>query len=192
MLEKIQEMGGVAAIPQVLEKARDRNDPFRLMGFGHRVYKTFDPRAKLMAEVTRSVLKKLGKQDPLLDIAMELERVALEDPYFKSRHLYPNVDFYSGIVLRAMGIPVSMYTVLFAMARTVGWVAQWKEMASEPQNRISRPRQIYTGNLCRKFVADDERQPSGKIAVKGRDSNDQSKSSLLSRLVSTHARSALS
>ncbi|KAL4521631.1 hypothetical protein Ndes2437B_g07799 [Nannochloris sp. 'desiccata'] len=191
MLEEIQDMGGIAVIPQVLERARDRNDHFRLMGFGHRVYKTFDPRAKLMAEVTRTVLKKLDQEDPLLDIALELERVALEDPYFKSRNLYPNVDFYSGIVLRAMGIPVSMYTVLFAMARTVGWVAQWKEMVSEPQNRISRPRQIYTGNLRRKFVADVERQPSGKIAVNGRSSGEHVRSSLLSRMVSTHARTAL-
>ena len=195
MLQEIQDMGGVEVIPQVLERARDRNDPFRLMGFGHRVYKTHDPRAKLMRQVTQSVLKKLGRDDPLLDIACELERVALEDPYFKTRHLYPNVDFYSGIVLRAMGIPVSMYTVLFAMARTVGWVAQWKEMVSEPQNRITRPRQIYTGHLRRKFVPDLDRQPSGKIAVdrKGRDSTDGNilRSSLLSKLVSTSARTAL-
>jgi citrate synthase len=142
MLQKIHDMGGVAAIPTVIERAQDRNDPFRLMGFGHRVYKTHDPRAKLMREVTQNVLKKLGRDDPLLDIAMELERIALSEPYFVERHLYPNVDFYSGIVLRALGIPMEMYTVLFAMARTVGWVAQWKEMVSETVNRITRPRQV--------------------------------------------------
>lgn len=195
MLEEIKDMGGVEAIPRVLERARDKTDPFRLMGFGHRVYKTHDPRAKLMRQVTHRVLEKLGLDDPLLDIAVELEKVALDDPYFKARHLYPNVDFYSGIVLRALGIPTEMYTVLFAMARTVGWVAQWKEMVSEPVNRISRPRQIYTGHLRRKFVADVDRQPSGKIVVdrKGRDSleNNGFRSSLLSRLVSTQARTAL-
>lgn len=195
MLEEIKDMGGVEAIPRVLERARDKTDPFRLMGFGHRVYKTHDPRAKLMRQVTHRVLEKLGLDDPLLDIAVELEKVALDDPYFKARHLYPNVDFYSGIVLRALGIPTEMYTVLFAMARTVGWVAQWKEMVSEPVNRISRPRQIYTGHLRRKFVPDVDRQPSGKIVVdrKGRDSleNNGFRSSLLSRLVSTQARTAL-
>lgn len=147
-----------------------------------------------MRQVTHRVLEKLGLQDPLLDIAVELERVALEDPYFKARHLYPNVDFYSGIVLRAMGIPTEMYTVLFAMARTVGWVSQWKEMVSGPVNRISRPRQIYTGHLRRKFVADADRHPSGLIAVDRNSDDGESpalRSSLLSRLVSTRARTAL-
>ena len=147
-----------------------------------------------MRQVTHSVLKKLGRDDPLLDIALELEREALADPYFKSRHLYPNVDFYSGIVLRALGIPVSMYTVMFAMARTVGWVAQWKEMVNEPQNRITRPRQIYTGHVKRAFIPDGDRNPSGKISLeKGAfdDGDGPMRSSLLSRLVSTHPRSAL-
>jgi citrate synthase len=128
------------------------------MGFGHRVYKNFDPRAKIMKDTCHEVLGELGiKDDPLLDMAMEMERIALEDEYFVSRKLYPNVDFYSGIILKAMGIPTSMFTVLFAVARTVGWVSQWKELIEDPSQRIGRPRQIYTGAAARDFVPADKR-----------------------------------
>ncbi|KAK2077381.1 hypothetical protein QBZ16_004226 [Prototheca wickerhamii] len=190
MLEEIQGLGGKEKIPEIILRAKDKNDPFRLMGFGHRVYKTYDPRAKLMRQVTYRVLEKLGINDPLLDIAMELEKIALQDEYFVKRSLYPNVDFYSGIVLRALGIPVTMYTVLFAMARTVGWVAQWKEMVSEPVNRITRPRQIYTGHLRRKYIPEMDRTESGKIDLNGKDTGSGGvfRSNLLTRLVSTTAR----
>lgn len=195
MLKEIQDMGGIRAIPRVLVRARDRSDPFRLMGFGHRIYKTHDPRAKLMRQVTHDVLKKLNKIDPLLEIAMELEKAALSDEYFVKRSLYPNVDFYSGIVLTALNIPVSMFTVVFAMARTVGWVAQWKEMVSEPVNRISRPRQMYIGCPLRAYVPEEERTASEEEAVKGRDDRhggEGIEGHSLSRLVSTHARTAFS
>ncbi len=149
MLEQIEHPDN---IPAFIERAKDKNDPFRLMGFGHRVYKNFDPRAKVLQQSCHEVLDELGiTNEPLLDIAMELERIALEDSYFIEKKLYPNVDFYSGIIFRAMGIPTSMFTVLFAMARTVGWVAQWNEMIEDPSQKIGRPRQLYTGETERKF-----------------------------------------
>mmetsp|Transcript_45567 Transcript_45567/g.145029 ORF Transcript_45567/g.145029 Transcript_45567/m.145029 type:complete len:473 (-) Transcript_45567:824-2242(-) len=150
VLAMLTEIGTVARIPQCLARAKDKADPFRLMGFGHRVYKSYDPRAKIMKGICHKVLAHLGRSgDQLLEVAVELEKIALSDEYFVKRSLYPNVDFYSGIVLRAMGIPVTMYTVLFAVARTVGWVAQWKEMASQKVPKITRPRQLYTGEMHR-------------------------------------------
>eukprot|EP00891_Asterochloris_glomerata_P004678 jgi/Astpho2/4678/e_gw1.00067.398.1_t len=146
VLSMLKTIGTKDKIPEALARAKDKSDPFRLMGFGHRVYKTFDPRAKIMKETCHKLLEHLNIQnDPLLEIAMELEHIATHDEYFVKRGLYPNVDFFSGIVLRAMGIPVSMYTVLFAVARTVGWVSQWKEMAEEKLSKISRPRQVGPG-----------------------------------------------
>jgi len=152
VLEMLAEIGSVDRIPEFIEKAKDKDDPFRLMGFGHRVYKNFDPRAGVLKKHADEVLSDLGVVDPMLDIAMELERIALEDEYFVERKLYPNVDFYSGIILKAMGFPSSMFTVLFAVARTVGWVSQWKEMIEEPSLRIGRPRQLYTGPAKRAYV----------------------------------------
>ena len=141
-----------------MDKAKDPDDAFRLMGFGHRVYKNFDPRATLMRETCHEVLDELGiKDEPLLELAMELERIALEDDYFVERKLYPNVDFYSGIIFRAIGIPESMFTVIFAVARTVGWVAQWNEMIEDPTQKIGRPRQLYTGPVQRDFVTLEKR-----------------------------------
>jgi citrate synthase len=158
VLKMLAEIGHVDNIPAFIEKVKDRNSGVKLMGFGHRVYKNFDPRAKIMQQSCHDVLKELGiKDEPLLDMAMALEKVALEDEYFVSRKLYPNVDFYSGIILKAMGIPTSMFTVIFAVARTVGWVSQWKEMVEEPGQRIGRPRQIYTGPAQRDYVAVPER-----------------------------------
>ena len=140
-------------IPAFIAQVKDKNSGVKLMGFGHRVYKNFDPRAKIMQQTCHEVLKELGiKDDPLLDLAVELENIALSDDYFVQRKLYPNVDFYSGIILKAMGIPTSMFTVLFAVARTTGWVSQWKEMIEEPGQRISRPRQLYLGAKERDFV----------------------------------------
>ena len=147
-IKMLQEIGSVDRIPEFIERAKDKNDPFRLMGFGHRVYKNYDPRAKVMRETCHEVLKELGVSTPLLEVAMELERIALSDPYFIERKLYPNVDFYSGIILQAIGIPTSMFTVIFALARTVGWIANWKEMYEESL-KIVRPRQIYTGHTER-------------------------------------------
>ena len=153
VLNMLSEIGTPERIPEFVKRAKDKNDPFRLMGFGHRVYKNFDPRAKVMRKTCHEVLGSLGiKDEPLLDIAMELERIALEDEYFIEKKLYPNVDFYSGIIFKAMGIPVSMFTVLFAVARTVGWVAQWNEMIEDPSQKIGRPRQLYTGPTERDFV----------------------------------------
>jgi citrate synthase len=144
----------VKNIPAFIEKVKDKNSGVKLMGFGHRVYKNFDPRAKIMQKTCHEVLGELGITDePLLDLAMALEKIALEDDYFVSRKLYPNVDFYSGIILKAMGIPTSMFTVIFAVARTVGWVSQWKEMIEDPSQRIGRPRQIYTGPSQRDYTA---------------------------------------
>ncbi|MEK9724383.1 MAG: citrate synthase [Rhodospirillaceae bacterium] len=154
MLEQIEHPKNIA---KFVEKAKDKDDPFRLMGFGHRVYKNFDPRAKVMHQTCHEVLNELGITDePLLDIAVELERLALEDDYFIEKKLYPNVDFYSGIIFKAMGIPTSLFTVIFAVARTVGWVAQWNEMIEDPSQKIGRPRQLYTGETARDFkdVAD--------------------------------------
>ena len=158
VLKMLSEIGHPKNVPAFIEQVKDKNAHTKLMGFGHRVYKNFDPRAKIMKETCHEVLGELGiKDEPLLDIAMEMERIALHDEYFLSRKLYPNVDFYSGIILKAMGIPTSMFTVLFAVARTVGWVSQWKEMVEDPQNRIGRPRQIYTGAPQRDYVPLDRR-----------------------------------
>ncbi len=152
-LNMLREIGSVSRIPEYVRRAKDKDDPFRLMGFGHRVYKNYDPRAKVMQQTCHEVLAELGiKNDPLLDVAMELEKIALNDEYFIAKRLYPNVDFYSGIILKAMGFPTSMFTVLFALARTVGWVAQWNEMIADPGQKIGRPRQLYTGAPQRAFV----------------------------------------
>ncbi|AVJ56175.1 citrate (Si)-synthase [Idiomarina sp. OT37-5b] len=150
-LRMLAEIGSVENIPKYIEKAKDKNDPFRLMGFGHRVYKNMDPRATVMRESCHEVLKELNRDDPLLDVAMELERIALEDDYFVEKKLFPNVDFYSGIVLKAIGIPTNMFTVIFALSRTVGWVSHWHEMMSEESQKIGRPRQLYTGHTERTF-----------------------------------------
>ena len=151
-LRMLMEIGSVDRIPEFIARAKDKNDPFRLMGFGHRVYKNFDPRAKIMHKTCHEVLAELGiKDDPLLDVAMELERIALHDQYFIDRQLYPNVDFYSGITLKAMGFPTTMFTALFAVARTVGWIAQWTEMIGDPNQKIGRPRQLYTGEPTRDY-----------------------------------------
>ena len=152
-LNMLAEIGSVERIPEYVARAKDKNDPFRLMGFGHRVYKNYDPRAKIMQKTCHEVLSVLGiKDDPLLDVAVELEKIALHDPYFIEKKLYPNIDFYSGITLKAMGFPTSMFTVLFALARTVGWIAQWKEMIEDPHQKIGRPRQLYTGAPVRDYV----------------------------------------
>jgi citrate synthase len=151
-LDMLSEIGSVDKIPEYVARAKDKNDPFRLMGFGHRVYKNYDPRARVMQKTCHEVLKELGiKDDPLLDVAMELERIALSDEYFIEKKLYPNIDFYSGITLKAMGFPTTMFTVLFALARTVGWVAQWNEMVEDPSQRIGRPRQLYVGASSRDY-----------------------------------------
>lgn len=150
-LRMLAEIGSVENIPKYIEKAKDKNDPFRLMGFGHRVYKNTDPRATVMRESCHEVLKELNRDDPLLDVAMELERIALEDDYFIEKKLFPNVDFYSGIVLKAIGIPTNMFTVIFALSRTVGWVSHWHEMMGEANQKIGRPRQLYTGYTKREF-----------------------------------------
>jgi citrate synthase len=152
-LEMLREIGTVDQIPEYIARAKDKNDPFRLMGFGHRVYKNFDPRAKVMKESADEVLDLLGVHDnETLQVAKELERIALEDPYFVEKKLYPNVDFYSGIILEAMGFPTSMFTPIFALSRTVGWISQWKEMIEDPTNKIGRPRQLYTGATARDYV----------------------------------------
>jgi citrate synthase len=152
-LKMLGEIGTVDKIPAFIEKVKDKSSNIRLMGFGHRVYKNYDPRAKIMQQTAHEVLAELGiKDDPLLDVARELERVALSDKYFVDRKLYPNVDFYSGITLRALGFPTSMFTVLFALARTVGWISQWKEMIEDPSQRIGRPRQLYNGPQKRDYV----------------------------------------
>jgi citrate synthase len=153
VLAMLQQIGDKSRIPEYLKRAKDKKDNFRLMGFGHRVYKNYDPRAKLMQRTCHEVLDELGVRDePLLELAIELERIALEDDYFVERKLYPNVDFYSGIILKAMGIPVAMFTVLFAVARTVGWVSQWNEMIGAPDQRIGRPRQLYSGATERRYI----------------------------------------
>ena len=156
-LNMLREIGTVDRIPAFIARAKDKDDPFRLMGFGHRVYKNYDPRAKVMAVTAKQVLDKLQLKDPIFDVAKELERIALSDPYFIDKKLYPNVDFYSGIVMSAIGFPTSMFTVLFAVARTVGWVAQWNEMIEDKDQKIGRPRQLYTGATQRPFVPIDAR-----------------------------------
>jgi citrate synthase len=145
-LNMLEEIGDISRINEYIKRAKDKNDSFRLMGFGHRVYKNFDPRAKLMRETCHEVLDEMGlHNNRLFKLALELERIALEDDYFISKKLYPNVDFYSGIIQRALGIPTSMFTAIFAMARTVGWIAQWNEMIADPDQKIGRPRQLYVG-----------------------------------------------
>ena len=157
-LDMLAEIGSVDRIPEFINRAKDKNDPFRLMGFGHRVYKNYDPRARVMHKTCHEVLGELGiKDDPLLDVAMELERIALSDDYFVEKKLYPNIDFYSGITLKAMGFPTTMFTVLFALARTVGWVSQWNEMIEDPSQRIGRPRQLYIGATHRDYIPVEKR-----------------------------------
>ena len=158
VLSMLKEIGDVKNIGKYVEKAKDRDDPFRLMGFGHRVYKNFDPRATIIREMAHKVLQKLDRKDtPLFDLAQALEEVALKDDYFIEKNLYPNVDFYSGIIYRALGIPTSMFTVMFALGRSVGWAAHWREMISDPKGKISRPRQLYTGAAKRDYVPVDKR-----------------------------------
>lgn len=157
-LNMLEEIGDVSRIDEYIKRAKDKTDSFRLMGFGHRVYRNMDPRAAIMRKTCHEVLDELGlHDDPMFKLAMELEKIALEDEYFVKRKLYPNVDFYSGIVMRAMGIPNTMFTAIFAMARTAGWIAQWSEMNSEPTRKIGRPRQLYTGEARREFVSMDKR-----------------------------------
>jgi citrate synthase len=153
VLKMLEEIGHVDNIPKFLDDVKNRRNHIRLMGFGHRVYKNYDPRAKIIQQSCHEVLAELGiKDDPMLDLAMELEKIALHDDYFVSRKLYPNVDFYSGIIYKALGFPTSMFTVLFAVARTVGWISQWMEMLEDPAQRIGRPRQLYTGPTQRDYV----------------------------------------
>ncbi len=151
-LNMLHEIGRPERIPEFIERAKDKNDPFRLMGFGHRVYKNYDPRATVMRKTVREVLSSLNVQNPVFDVALQLEEMALSDDYFVEKKLFPNVDFYSGIILSAIGFPTTMFTALFALARTVGWVAQWNEMISDPAQTIGRPRQLYTGPTARPFV----------------------------------------
>ncbi len=161
MLEQIQKDG--LTIDQCIARAKDKSDDFRLMGFGHRVYKTYDPRAKIMKKMCDIVLAKVKRKDPLLDIARKLEEAALEDSYFKEKNLYPNVDFYSGIVLRAIGIPTNMFTVMFAIGRLPGWIAQWKEDFNDPEMKIARPRQIYTGLTASDYVPIGDRMDTDPV-----------------------------
>ena len=157
-IRMLEEINSVNNIPEYVKKAKDKNDPFRLMGFGHRVYKNFDPRAKVMQKICHEVLDHLGiKDDPLLAIAVELEKIALEDEYFVEKKLYPNIDFYSGIVMKSLGYPMDMFTVLFAVGRTVGWVSQWNEMIEDTSQRIGRPRQLYVGSDHRQYVGINKR-----------------------------------
>ena len=158
-LNMLEEIGTVDRIPEYIAKAKDKSSGFRLMGFGHRVYKNYDPRARVMQKTCHEVLDALGrKNEPLMKVAMELERIALEDDYFIEKKLYPNIDFYSGITLRALGFPTSMFTVLFAVARTVGWIAQWKEMIEDPEQKIGRPRQLYVGATRRDYTPIEQRE----------------------------------
>jgi citrate synthase len=157
VLQTLAEIGSVERIPEMLRRAKDKNDPFRLSGFGHRVYKSYDPRARVLRPLCTELLAALGKDDPLLTLATELERIALEDEYFVERKLYPNVDFYSGIIFRALGLPPAMFTPVFAVARTAGWVAHWNEMMTDPETRIVRPRQLYIGPTERPVVPPAER-----------------------------------
>jgi len=153
VLRMLKKIGDVSQVPKFIAKAKDKDDPFRLMGFGHRVYKNYDPRARIIRKACHDILQELGvKDDPQLELAMKLEEIALHDEYFIERKLYPNVDFYSGIIYRALGIPTPFFTVLFALGRAPGWIAQWMEMSADPEQRIGRPRQIYTGAAKRDFV----------------------------------------
>jgi citrate synthase len=157
VIEMLQEIGSKERIPEFIKRAKDKNDPFRLMGFGHRVYKNYDPRAAVLKKSCDEVLAELGVTDPLLDIAVELEKIALNDEYFVSRKLFPNVDFYSGIIYKALGIPTTLFTVIFAIARSAGWIAQWKEMIEDPAFKIGRPRQLYSGHMKRDYLAIEKR-----------------------------------
>ncbi|MBC9031948.1 citrate synthase [Sphingomonas sp. JC676] len=156
-LNMLHEIGRPERIPEFIARAKDKNDPFRLMGFGHRVYKNYDPRATVMQKTVREVFKELNVSDPVFDVALQLEEMALKDDYFIEKKLFPNVDFYSGVILSAIGFPTTMFTALFALARTVGWVAQWNEMISDPEQKIGRPRQLYTGPTQRDYVPVDNR-----------------------------------
>ncbi|HWL47754.1 MAG TPA: citrate synthase [Sphingomonadaceae bacterium] len=156
-LNMLREIGTPDRIPEYIARAKNKDDPFRLMGFGHRVYKNFDPRAQVLSKAAADVLDRLGVNDPVLETARELERIALQDDYFIEKKLYPNVDFYSGVILSAIGFPTTMFTALFALARTVGWVAQWNEMIADPEQKIGRPRQLYTGPALRDYVPIDQR-----------------------------------
>ncbi|MEO0500909.1 MAG: citrate synthase [Pseudomonadota bacterium] len=156
-LNMLHEIGHPDRIPEYIERAKDKNDPFRLMGFGHRVYKNYDPRASVMRKTVREVLGALGVSNPVFDVALQLEDMALNDDYFIEKKLFPNVDFYSGIILSAIGFPTSMFTALFALARTVGWIAQWNEMIEDPAQRIGRPRQLYTGPVQRDYISIEQR-----------------------------------
>ena len=159
VIKMLEEIEDVKNISKYITKAKDKNDPFRLMGFGHRVYKNYDPRATVMKESAHEVLQELNvSDDPLLKIAIELEKIALNDNYFIEKKLYPNIDFYSGIILKALGFPTSMFTVLFAIGRTVGWISQWKEMIEDPINKIGRPRQLYKGSNSRKYQLESSRE----------------------------------
>ncbi|WP_069470550.1 citrate synthase [Candidatus Marithrix sp. Canyon 246] len=158
VIKMLEQIGDIKNIPQYIKKFKDKNDPTRLMGFGHRVYKNHDPRATIIRNICHKLLKELDTtQQPLFEVAMELERIALEDDYFIERKLYPNVDFYSGMIFKALGIPLNMFTVMFAVARTVGWISQWMEMMEEPAVKIGRPRQLYTGSAQRDYVSIDNR-----------------------------------
>ncbi len=157
VIEMLQEIGALDRIPEFIKRAKDKNDPFRLMGFGHRVYKNYDPRASVLKKACDEVLGELGIKDPLLDIAIELEKIALNDEYFVSRKLFPNVDFYSGIIYKALGIPSNLFTVIFAIARSAGWISQWKEMIEDPAFKIGRPRQLYMGSTKREFISIEKR-----------------------------------
>ena len=158
VLRMLKEIGNTKNIPKFVKRAKDKDDPFRLMGFGHRVYKNFDPRATIIRDMCHKVLEKMGRTNsPLFELALELEQVALNDEYFIEKNLYPNVDFYSGIIYRALNIPLSMFTVMFAIGRSVGWVAHWREMITDPHGRISRPRQLYTGPVQRDYVPVEQR-----------------------------------
>ena len=178
-LNMLREIGNVKRIPEYIARAKDKNDPFRLMGFGHRVYKNFDPRAKVMKATADEVLKELNISDPVLDVAKELEHIALNDEYFIEKKLYPNVDFYSGVILNAIGFPTDMFTALFALARTVGWVAQWNEMIADPDQKIGRPRQLYIGATQRDYVP-------GRQAWLGRGQRQREARALAGRAVERH------
>ena len=157
VIKMLSEIGDPSRIPEFIARAKDKNDPFKLMGFGHRVYKNFDPRATIIRKACYAVLEKLDFSDPLFNLALELEEIALKDEYFIERKLYPNVDFYSGIIYKALGIPVNMFTVMFAIARTAGWTAHWLEMKDEPVQRIARPRQLYVGVPQREYIPLEKR-----------------------------------
>jgi citrate synthase len=160
----LQSLGSKANLPDAIRRAKDKDDPFRLMGFGHRVYKSYDPRAKVMRRIYEELLDELNlADDPLFELAKELERLALEDEYFVKRKLYPNVDFYSGLIMKALGIPINLFTAIFALSRTVGWLSHWKEMIEDPEQRITRPRQVYIGSKQRAYTVISDRGSNGAV-----------------------------